>query len=120
MRCRLAVSMKSGGAVLAPDGLQQFGGNQEEGGSGMLQEFVNGRLRLRDYLKTKFPYLLATLPGSILTHRHARAMRIYACSCTCVAGLLWSVGHLAVRVSVVARAARGRPKKAIVAISSLK
>jgi len=52
MRCRLAVSMKSGGAVLAPDGLQQFGGNQEEGGSGMLQEFVNGRLRARAFVLT--------------------------------------------------------------------
>ena len=96
MRCRLAVSMKSSGAVLAPERLQQFGGNQEEGGSGMLQEFVNGRLRLRDYLKINFPYVLAMLPSSTLPHCHARAMHVYACLCTSVACLLWSVGRLAV------------------------
>ena len=96
MRCRLAVSMKSGGAVLAPGGLQQFGGNQKEGGSSILQAFVNGRLRLRDYLKTNFPYVTATLPGSTLPHSHARAMRAYACLCTSIACLWWSVGRLAV------------------------
>ena len=93
MRCRLAVSMKSGGAVLAPERLQQFGGNQEEGSSGMLQTFVNGRLHLRDYLKTNFPDVTATLPSSTLPHSHARAMRAYACLCTSIACLLWSVGR---------------------------
>ena len=81
MRCRLAVSMKRGGAVLAPGGLQQFGDNQKEGGSSILQAFVNGRLRLRDYLKTNFPYVRLPRCLAALCRTLMRALCAHMLAC---------------------------------------
>ena len=113
-------SIKSGGDQLARGHELQVQRNLRWRCNRRCQALAAGRRLLRRYVKMNYPYAQAWCFVSSRPHSHARTVRTYAFSCMSVSCLLWSVGRLAVRVSVVARAARGRPKKVIVAISSLK
>ncbi len=84
------------------------------------QDLLAGQPHLRRLCQHELPLAYAVLPSSTRPHSHARTMCTYTFSCMFVHDLLWSVGRPAVCVCIVARAARRRPKKVMVAISSRK